>query len=103
MTKLEKKAIELGYEFYDVNLPSYKAREFEKKTDNNEVSIIFSVNKKGTKVLYPGVTGCLLITKQKELDIMQQAFDTMKKDLKILKEIEHEERSKKDKSSTFKL
>ena len=82
MTKLEQKLIELGYEkvFYD---------EYEKiMSFKQEVKICIRLTNFNEKIKEQVLIGFRGKTKQSQLDLEQQAFDVMTKDLEELKEYE---------------
>jgi hypothetical protein len=93
MTKLEEKLDELDYE-QETYLPAVWYKKIA-------IAKIWIDTRNGIEGRLE-IVGFFIQTDE-ELKILNKAFDTMKKDLKILKEIEHEERSKKNKSSTSKL
>lgn len=83
---LKSKLKELVYTKLDIcdNLFLYEKSIF------NPVTICIRTNKKCTKIIDFEVDGNRFIDKQSQLDENQKAFDTMKKDLEVLKEYEKE-------------
>lgn len=80
MSRLEDKLKELGYEkvFYD---------EYEKiMSFKQEVKICIRLTNFGEKIKEQVLIGFRGKTKQSQLDLEQQAFDEMEKDLKELKQ-----------------
>lgn len=78
MTKLEEKLIELGYEFYGWNV---KIKIYKKCIKHT----IISISTKENKLLYKYCEPKKIIKTQQDIDNLQQAFDVLQNDLKILK------------------
>ena len=79
MNKLEEKLKELGYEkvFYD---------EYEKiMSFKQEIKICIRLTNFGEKIKEYVLIGFREKTKQSQLDLEQQAFNEMQKDLEVLK------------------
>ena len=84
MTKLEEKLIELEYECYGLSLNGYcYNKRFNGRID---LKIIYDKTYRnrinGWKVNYYPVS----VTSQQDIDNLQQAFNQLQKDLKVLKE-----------------
>ena len=93
MIKLEAKLIELGYDIYFKNMPSFYTTA---KKEIKGYIIEFTLNKKCNKIntfeLHDDRVG-ISITERKQLDRLvkdlSQAYTEMQKDLEVLKEYEN--------------
>lgn len=83
MSRLEEKLKELGY----TKLNTYYNSLYEKSIFNL-VTIDITTNKKCTIIIDFEVDGHRFIDKQSQLDENQKAFDTMQKDLEVLRNVE---------------
>ena len=83
MSKLEKKLIELGYEL-DLVWCSYGRKCYRKKHSHHLLEIFISrtTNGIGTRKIFP----LTYYDDQSQIDNLQQAFNQLQKDLKILEE-----------------
>lgn len=93
MTKLEEKLIELGYEYASPNgyysrLKNDYVMRYEKDTKEDYQIIIDLDYKTKTKIIDCYIS--LSILRPKDIDNLQQAFDEMKKDLEVLRNVEIE-------------
>lgn len=83
MTKLEEKLIELGY-----GTSVLKGRYIKSIEHGTWISVWLKKNKEEIEVIY--ITNEHVNTTQQDIDNLQQAFNEMQKDLKILKGVENE-------------
>lgn len=82
MSKLEQKLQELGYEYVE-------CKNCFGKKQSRFISIFIELNKDKSKVNdYDVEYTANRFRKQEQIDNLQQAFNTMQKDLEILKDID---------------
>lgn len=83
MTKLEQKLIELGYEVDDWLSWSFTNVAYSKKYRMH--NIVIYVNKETITIKCYRIIPIAFYNEQQDIDNLQQAFNQLQKDLKVLK------------------